>query len=135
MFPRKFDPAEPELMDRPQPVSRELEVDLDNLVHINRNFGSYRLIRWFLRRWFQPGANYRILDLCTASGDIPRLMVDWARVQLRRVFQASPASRLEKFRSDAVRHRSASHLVAFVQVIVAFLARNKLDHGLQRLSL
>ena len=79
MFPREFDPAQPELMDRPQPVSRDLEIDLENLVGINRNFGSHRLIRWFLRRWFQPGARYRVLDLCTASGDIPRLMVDWAR--------------------------------------------------------
>ena len=81
MFPREFDPAEPELMDRPQPVSRDLEIDLENLVGINRNFGSHRLIRWFLRRWFIPGESYRVLDLCTASGDIPRLMVDWARAR------------------------------------------------------
>ena len=79
MFPREFDPAQPELMDRPQPVSSELEIDLANLVGINRHFGSHRLIRGFLRRWFLPGGNYRVLDLCTASGDIPRLMVDWAR--------------------------------------------------------
>ena len=78
---RDFDPATPELMDRPQPVSQELEVDLANLVRINRNFGSHRLIRWFLRRWLLPGHSYRILDLCTASGDIPRLMVDWARLR------------------------------------------------------
>ncbi len=79
MFPREFDPAQPELMDRPQPVTPELEVDLANLVGINRHFGSHRLIRGFLRRWFRPGESYRVLDLCTASGDIPRLMVDWAR--------------------------------------------------------
>ena len=79
MFPREFDPARPELMDRPQPVSRELEVDLANLVGINRYFGSHRLVRGFLRRWLRPGGNYRVLDLCTASGDIPRLTVDWAR--------------------------------------------------------
>ncbi len=81
MFPREFDPAQPELMDRPQPVSRELEIDLANLVGINRHFGSHRLIQGFLRRWFRPGEQYRILDLCTASGDIPRLMVDWARAR------------------------------------------------------
>ena len=79
MSRRDFDPAAPELMDRPQPVTPELETDLDNLVRINRNFGGHRLIRWFLRRWFQRGAAYRVLDLCTASGDIPRLMVDHAR--------------------------------------------------------
>ena len=81
MFPRDFNPSEPELMDRPQPVSAELEADLENLVRINRNFGSHRLIRWFLRRWLRPGGSYRVLDLCTASGDIPRLMVDWARAR------------------------------------------------------
>ncbi len=79
MFPREFDPARPELMDRPQPVTRELEIDLANLVGINRHFGSHRLVRGFLRRWFRAGESYRVLDLCTASGDIPRLMVDWAR--------------------------------------------------------
>ena len=79
MSPREFDPDALELMDRPQPVSRELEIDLENLVRINRHFGGHRLIRWFLRRWLQQGESYRVLDLCTASGDIPRLMVDWAR--------------------------------------------------------
>ena len=79
MFPREFDPALPELMDRPQPVSRELEVDLENLIRINRHFGSHRLIRRFLRRWWRPGGSYRVLDLCTGAGDLPRLMADWAR--------------------------------------------------------
>jgi SAM-dependent methyltransferase len=76
---RKFDPAEPELMDRPQPVSPELEVDLLNLRQLNRYFGSYRLIEHFLRRWVKPGGQMRILDLATGSGDIPRLVVDFAR--------------------------------------------------------
>lgn len=66
-------------MDLAQPVSRELEIDLENLVRINRNFGGHRLIRHFLRRWLKPGKPWRVLDLCTASGDIPRLMVDFAR--------------------------------------------------------
>ena len=76
---RKFDPAEPELMDRPQPVSAELKVDLRNLRQLNRYFGSYRLIEHFLRRWMSPGNQMRILDLATGSGDIPRLVVDQAR--------------------------------------------------------
>lgn len=79
MTRREFDPAAPEQMDLPQPVSRELEVDLENLVRINRNFGGHRLIRHFLRRWLRPGKTWRVLDLCTASGDIPRLIVDDAR--------------------------------------------------------
>jgi SAM-dependent methyltransferase len=76
---RRFDPAEPELMDRPQPVSAELEVDLRNLRQLNRYFGSYRLIEYFLRRWLKPQSRMRILDLATGSGDIPRFIVDYAR--------------------------------------------------------
>jgi 2-polyprenyl-3-methyl-5-hydroxy-6-metoxy-1,4-benzoquinol methylase len=76
---RQFDPAEPELMDRPQPVSAELERDLKNLRQLNRWFGSHRLVRHFVRRWIKPGDNTRIIDLATGSGDIPRLIVDLAR--------------------------------------------------------
>ena len=66
-------------MDRPQPVSEELEVDLRNLRRLNRYFGSYRLIAHFLRRWIRSGMELRVLDLATGSGDIPRLVVDHAR--------------------------------------------------------
>ena len=76
---RSFDPAEPELMDRPQPVTPELESDLRNIRQLNRYFGSYRLIEHFLRRWIQPRSRMRIVDLATGSGDIPRLVVDFAR--------------------------------------------------------
>ena len=76
---RQFDPAEPELMDRPQPVTPELDVDLRNLRQLNRHFGSYALISHFLDRWLKPRENYRIADLATGSGDIPRLVADYAR--------------------------------------------------------
>jgi len=76
---RQFNPAEPELMDRPQPVTPELASDLRNLRKLNRYFGSYRLIEHFLRRWIKPRSRMRILDLATGSGDIPRLIVDHAR--------------------------------------------------------
>lgn len=76
---RQFDPAEPELMDRPQPVTEELASDLRNLRQLNRYFGSYALIEHFLRRWILPGSEIRVLDLATGSGDIPRLVVDYAR--------------------------------------------------------
>jgi SAM-dependent methyltransferase len=66
-------------MDRPQPVTRELRSDLRNLRQLNRYFGSYALIRRFLRRWVKPGDPMRVLDLATGSGDIPRLVVDFAR--------------------------------------------------------
>jgi SAM-dependent methyltransferase len=76
---RRFDPAVLEMMDRPQPVSAELERDLERLRHLNRWFGSYRLISLFMRRWIKPGAHIRIVDLATGSGDIPRLIADYAR--------------------------------------------------------
>ncbi len=66
-------------MDRPQPVSAELESDLRNLRQLNRYFGSYHLVRLFLRRWIKRGDRLRIVDLATGSGDIPRLIVDHAR--------------------------------------------------------
>jgi 2-polyprenyl-3-methyl-5-hydroxy-6-metoxy-1,4-benzoquinol methylase len=76
---RSFDPAELEMMDRPQPVSAELERDLLNLRRLNQYFGSYRLISNFIRRWVKPGERVAIVDLATGSGDIPRLIVDHAR--------------------------------------------------------
>jgi 2-polyprenyl-3-methyl-5-hydroxy-6-metoxy-1,4-benzoquinol methylase len=78
---RQFDPACPELMDRPQPASAELAADLANLRQLNRYFGSYRLIRFFMRRWISPGARLRVADLATGSGDIPRLLVRYARTR------------------------------------------------------
>jgi 2-polyprenyl-3-methyl-5-hydroxy-6-metoxy-1,4-benzoquinol methylase len=76
---RSFDPAVLEMMDRPQPVSAELERDLKRIRQLNRWFGSYRLVLNFIRRWIKPGARVRIADLATGSGDIPRLIVDYAR--------------------------------------------------------
>jgi len=76
---RSFDPAVLEMMDRPQPVSPELERDLERLRQLNRWFGSYRLVSSFIRRWIIPGAQMRVVDLATGSGDIPRLLVDYAR--------------------------------------------------------
>jgi 2-polyprenyl-3-methyl-5-hydroxy-6-metoxy-1,4-benzoquinol methylase len=86
---RSFDPAVLEMMDRPQPVSTELERDLERLRQLNRWFGSYGLVSMFLRRWIksatadsscgEPGERMRVVDLATGSGDIPRLLVDHAR--------------------------------------------------------
>jgi SAM-dependent methyltransferase len=76
---RQFNPAELELMDRPQPVSAELESDLENIRELNRWFGSYALISMFLSRWIKPGVRLRIVDLATGSGDIPRLIAEYGR--------------------------------------------------------
>ena len=68
-------------MDLPQPVTAELERDLENLVSLNRWFGSRRLLNRFLRRWWREGEAYRVLDLCTGAGDLPRAMADFARAR------------------------------------------------------
>jgi ubiquinone/menaquinone biosynthesis C-methylase UbiE len=78
---RNFDPSVSEIMDRPQPVSDDLRIDLDNIEKLNRRFGSYDLVRYFLRRWIAPGESVSLLDLCTASGDIPRYVAAWSREQ------------------------------------------------------
>ncbi|HZC35575.1 MAG TPA: methyltransferase domain-containing protein [Chthoniobacterales bacterium] len=82
---RKFDPSVTEIMDRPQPVSDDLKIDLETLAKLNRYFGSYDLIRHFLQRWIARGESVSVLDLCTASGDIPRYVADWSRAQRSRV--------------------------------------------------
>jgi len=76
---RSFDPGVLEMMDRDQPVSAELERDLKRIRQLNRWFGSYRLVLGFVRDWIKPADKLRIVDLATGSGDIPRLIVDYAR--------------------------------------------------------
>jgi SAM-dependent methyltransferase len=76
---RTFDDSIIEMMDRPQTASVELRVNLENLERLNRYFGSYALVRYFLRRWFRPGSTVTAIDFCTGSGDIPRFVVDWCR--------------------------------------------------------
>ena len=76
---RTFDPAVLEMMDRPQPVSPELQRDLERLRQLNRWFGSHRLVSIFMRRWMKPATRMRVVDLATGSGDIPRLLVGHAR--------------------------------------------------------
>ncbi len=78
---RSFDPAEPEMMDLPQAVSPELERDLENLGNLNRYFGGHYLVRRFIKHWLLPGRSYRLLDLATGPGDVPRMIVRWARTR------------------------------------------------------
>jgi 2-polyprenyl-3-methyl-5-hydroxy-6-metoxy-1,4-benzoquinol methylase len=76
---RRFDPAVLEMMDRDQPPSAELERDLERIRQLNRWFGSYHLVLGFIRNWIRPADKLRVVDLATGSGDIPRLIVDYAR--------------------------------------------------------
>lgn len=76
---REFDPNVAELMDIAESPDVELVSDLKNLRQLNRWFGSHRLIHYYLTRLVKPNSTQRFLDLCTGSGDIPRLIVDWCR--------------------------------------------------------
>jgi 2-polyprenyl-3-methyl-5-hydroxy-6-metoxy-1,4-benzoquinol methylase len=76
---RSFDPAVLEMMDRDQPPPAELERDLECIRQLNRWFGSYRLVLSFIRNWIKPADKLRVVDLATGSGDIPRLIIDYAR--------------------------------------------------------
>ncbi len=76
---RCFDPNDPELMDRPQPVSVALERDLANLRGLNRWFGAGRIVRKVLGPALRGGGRLRIADWCAGSGDLPLLMVELGR--------------------------------------------------------
>lgn len=66
-------------MDRPQPVSPALERDMANLRGLNRWFGAWRIVRRVLSPVLAQGARVDIADLCSGSGDLPRLMVELGR--------------------------------------------------------
>ncbi len=85
MSARQFNAADSELMDIPQPVTPELEIDLRNLRQLNRYFGGYAMVRHFLARWIRGGEEMRVLDLATGSGDVPRIVADHARQVSARV--------------------------------------------------
>jgi 2-polyprenyl-3-methyl-5-hydroxy-6-metoxy-1,4-benzoquinol methylase len=115
LMKRSFDPAVLEMMDRPQSVSPELERDLERLRQFNRWFGSYRIVSHFVRRWIKPGAQVRVVDLATGSGDIPRLIADYARrigaqVNIDAVDQQTAT--LEIARSLSIRYQEISYHTA-----------------------
>lgn len=67
------------LFDNGELYSATPAASLDHLRKLERHFGSYRLVRAYLRRWLKPGCAYRLLDLAAGTGDVPRLIVEWAR--------------------------------------------------------
>lgn len=81
MKDRAFDPADPEMMDRPQPVSPELEADLASLEWLNSRFGAHAFLKRFLQKNFVRRRSLRVLDLATGGGDLPRVAVAWCRAQ------------------------------------------------------
>jgi ubiquinone/menaquinone biosynthesis C-methylase UbiE len=76
---RRFDPEDPELMDRPQPVTDALRRDLANLRQLNAAFGARRILRAWARGRFRAGESLVLVDFCTGSGDLPVYLVECAR--------------------------------------------------------
>jgi SAM-dependent methyltransferase len=132
---RKFDDTTIEMMDRPQPVSAELLSDLENLRQLNRHFGSYRLIRHFLRRWFIPGSSLHLIDLCTGFGDIPRFVIDWCRAHDVRA--RITAVDFQPATLDLARERSRSYpeITFAVSDVLSFALPSPVDFAFCSLAL
>ena len=76
---RVLDPGDLETMDHSEAAACDLELALEQSRKLNQRLGCTRLLRYFIRSWIRPGRSYRILDLETDSGEVPRLIADWAR--------------------------------------------------------
>ncbi|MDQ7820498.1 MAG: methyltransferase domain-containing protein [Armatimonadota bacterium] len=72
-----------EFLDTPGQDPRELAGLLAAVRRTNRWYGGYRLVLGFLREVLPvlPRRPVRILDVATASGDVPRAIALWARRQ------------------------------------------------------
>lgn len=109
---RSFSPDIPELMDVTQADGDivALEKDLDDLESLNARFGGHEVIRQFLPAWLRAradGGACRVLDLATASGDIPRMIADFARAN--GVAVEIDAVDLNPVTLDIARKRSAAY--------------------------
>jgi len=81
---RRFDPADPEQMDRPGADPGILRDDLRNLRVINRLFGGLSAVRRNIIPLLDAignGREIRILDLATGSADHPIALANLARVR------------------------------------------------------
>ncbi len=80
--PRLFDPAVPEMMDRPTNDIATLRDDLRNLRTINKYFGGLAAVRNSILPFFKKISSndtIEILDLATGSADQPVALVQLAR--------------------------------------------------------
>jgi ubiquinone/menaquinone biosynthesis C-methylase UbiE len=84
---RRFDPDNPELMDRPGVDEASLREELQILEDTNLRFGGHQLALHYVRNLVDSTRNepLRILDLGTGAADIPRVIAGWLRKRNRPV--------------------------------------------------
>jgi ubiquinone/menaquinone biosynthesis C-methylase UbiE len=72
-----------EFLDTPGQNRLELAGLLDDIRRTNRRFGGYPLVLGYLRRFLPrlPHGPITVLDVATASADIPRVIALWARAR------------------------------------------------------
>ncbi len=76
--PRRFDPAVPEMMDRPGQDPAVLRADLDVLEQLNRHLGGHTIALRHLSEFHatyvarNSDAPWSVLDLGTGGADVPR---------------------------------------------------------------
>jgi ubiquinone/menaquinone biosynthesis C-methylase UbiE len=72
-----------EFLDTPGQDRHELEGLLGDIRRTNRRFGGYPLVLGYLRRFIPrlPPGPITVLDVATASADVPRAIASWARAQ------------------------------------------------------
>jgi len=79
---RRFDPDDPEIMDRQGVDPVLLATGLEELRKINQKFGGWRAVRRGIRPLIDrvdPGKTIEILDLATGSADYPVHLTGWMR--------------------------------------------------------
>jgi SAM-dependent methyltransferase len=69
----------PELLDAVTHERAELAQALDHIAEVNRWLGGQRAVLRALAPLIRPGRLLRVLDVGTASADIPRAIAAWAR--------------------------------------------------------
>lgn len=69
----------PELLDEPKHDTTELTESLEHVAAVNRWLGGVSAVLRHLAPLVEPGTRPRILDLGTASADLPRHVARWAR--------------------------------------------------------
>jgi ubiquinone/menaquinone biosynthesis C-methylase UbiE len=78
---RRFDPNNPELLDRPGMDRALLREELQTLEDCNRRLGGHDLVLEYVERFVEStrAASLSILDLGTGAADVPRAIAAWAK--------------------------------------------------------